>query len=432
VNSSSAAFEAQTEWLPDDASLIAVVREQGSGAWASGVAVGLADIVGRRRGRTFLANVGGDSRELDGVLDVAGGPGLTSALSGVTSIASIARSAPERSFTYLPGGESALPLSDLSRMPSFRRLLRKMSAGGGTLLLYVAEEDLGGRVAEAASDLRLSGCIALGSVKDVALELGAPLLARVEQPVRPDDTSATATTPEDGQSEAAETDRERVWMPRLAWAGGVLAVLWVAWQLGGSPGVDGSRASESADPPTETTSAQAAEEPPPVAEPPAWEAPGANYSVLVGSYVRFGDAEERRAALARSAGLFFVSPTPVRGRVYYRVFAGVFEDQSDALAAMERLVVDGHKEAVKLWDVRPVRLAHDLGTFDERAIADELVASLGEDGIPAYVLSESVDGSRFKVYAGAFESENAAAPLSELLASREVPSEFGPRSGLAP
>ena len=183
MSSPFASFESPTDWLPDEASLIAIVRQEGCGVWASGVAVGLADIVGRRRGRTFLANVGSESSEMDTLLDVAGGPGLTAALSGATSIASIARSAPDRSFTYLPGGESALPLSTLSRMPAFRRLLRKMCAGGGTLLLYIAEEDLGGHVAEAASELRLSGCIALGSVKDVALELGTPLLARVERPV---------------------------------------------------------------------------------------------------------------------------------------------------------------------------------------------------------------------------------------------------------
>ena len=130
------------DWLPAEASLIAVIRQTGCGEWAAGVAVGLADIVGRKRGRTYLANVGTDGSELDSHLEVEGGPGLTSALSGPISVASIARSAPQRSFTYLPAGDSGLPLSELRRLPTFRRLLRKMRDGGGTLLLYGAEEDL--------------------------------------------------------------------------------------------------------------------------------------------------------------------------------------------------------------------------------------------------------------------------------------------------
>lgn len=431
MNSSSEAFESPTDWLPDEASLIAIVRQQGSGDWASGVAAGLADIVGRRRGRTFLANVGVDAGELDGLLDATGGLGLTSALSGITSIASIARSAPERSFTYLPGGDAALPLSDLSRMPAFRRLLRKMSAGGGTLLLYVAEEDLGGPVAEAANDLRLSGCIALGTVKDVALELGAPLLARVEQPVAAPASGAAEAAAEPDPDVASESEGKALpWFWRVAAVIGSLAGLWAAWMLIG-PLVTGGPEDAPAEVQAEMPVGEEVAEAAPV-EPPSWEAPAANYSVLVGSYVRLSDAEERRASLARSGGLFLVSPTPVRGRVYYRVFAGVYEDQAEALVAMERLVVDGHKEAVKLWDVRPVRLAHDLGTFDDERTAEELVDSLREDGIPAYVLSESTDVPRFRIYAGAFESEEAASPLSELLAEQAVAAEFGPRTGVAP
>ena len=429
----SVAFESPTDWLPDEASLIAIVRQAGTSEWASGVAAGLADIVGRRRGRTFLANVGAASTELDRLLNVAGGPGLTSALSGTTSIASIARSAPERSFTYLPGGESALPLSTLSRMPAFR-LLRKMSAGGGTLLLYIAEEDLDGRVAEVANDLRLSGCIVLGTVKDVALELGAPLLARVERPASSSESEGGGIAPKtaetDGVSEPDREARPGYWKALAGIAG--LFVLWALWALVVPLVSGGGEEPASPDMPAESTALQEMETEAEPAVPPAWQAPEANYSVLVGSYVRLNDAEERRAELAGSGGLFLVSPTPVRGRVYYRVFAGVYEDRADAVAAMERLVVDGHKEAVKLWDVRPVRLAHDLGTFDERTAADELVDSLREDGIPAYVLSESTDRSRFRVYAGAFESEEAALPLSELLAGHDLTADFGVRSGIAP
>jgi cell division septation protein DedD len=309
-----------------------------------------------------------------------------------------------------------------------------MSAGGGTLLLYVAEEDLGGQVAESANDLRLSGCIVLGTVKDVALELGAPLLARVEQPVAapaPDAGGSAQTEPE--REVASESgDKTKPWYWKLAAAAGGLAVLWALWVFVVPLSRGSTEDPVSADLQAESIDGRELETAAPPVEPPAWEAPPANYSVLVGSYVRLRDAEERRAALARSGDLFFVSPTPVRDRVYYRVFAGVYEDQAEALVAMERLVVDGYKEAVKLWDVRPVRLAHDLGTFDEKEPADELVDSLREDGIPAYALSESTQDPRFRVYAGAFESEEAASPLSELLSGHELTADLGVRSGIAP
>ena len=87
-----AARPAETgHWLPDEARLIALVRDREADAWAAGVAVGLADLIGRQRGRTFLANVAGTSDALDGMLGAAGGPGLTSALTGAATIASIAR-----------------------------------------------------------------------------------------------------------------------------------------------------------------------------------------------------------------------------------------------------------------------------------------------------------------------------------------------------
>ncbi len=428
------------DWLPAEASLIAVVRETGCGEWAAGVAVGLADIVGRKRGRTYLANVGTDGSELDSLLEVEGGAGLTSALSGSTSVASIARSARQRSFTYLPAGDSALPLSELRRLPRFRNLLRKMRRGGGTLLLYSSEEDL--TVAsnrDTGDGLALDGCIALGSVRDLALELGAPLLARVERPAdAPVGPGPESACPDDDREPGA-AGRERVAVARLGSLSKLmipavgLLLLWAVWTVTGSSGEVEAHADEAP-----VTAVRIADEPETAASPEVasrpltWRAPAANYSVLVESHIRLSDAEERRGTFSRNGGLFYVSPTPVRGRIYYRVFAGVHEDQVDALAAMERLVADGRKKAVKLWDVRPVRLAYDLGTFDSLDGASDRVRTLGADGIPAYALSDSTDAPAYRVFAGAFESEQAAMAMGDLLASRGLKAELNTRSGVAP
>ncbi|TDJ48883.1 MAG: SPOR domain-containing protein, partial [Gemmatimonadetes bacterium] len=126
-----------------------------------------------------------------------------------------------------------------------------------------------------------------------------------------------------------------------------------------------------------------------------------------------------------------VSPTPVRGRVYYRVFAGVHEDRLDALAAMEVLVADGHKRVAKLWDVRPVRLAYDLGTFDSLKGATGRIRALSADGIPAYVLRDSAEAPAYRVFAGAYESEEAATAMGDMLESNKLSAELISRSGVA-
>ncbi|TFG66768.1 MAG: hypothetical protein E4H28_00905, partial [Gemmatimonadales bacterium] len=424
---------AQLDWLPEKASLIAVVREAGAGEWAAGVAVGLADIVGRTRGRTYLANAAGDGSELDLILNVEGGLGLASALSGVTSVASIARSASERSFAYLPAGDSALPLSELRRIPMFRRLLRKMRDGGGTLLLYLAEEDLTTASGEDTADgLSLDGCIALGHVRDLALNLGAPLLARVERPV--DALNAVVAGREDLEEPATGQD-VLSGSSRLGSLGKLLipvtglVLLWAVWMVSRPSGEVAASTEVPAVGAVTAGDVAAAEV---ELAPPVWTAPAADYSVLVGSYIRLGDAEESRGSLSRDGGLFYVAPTPVRDRVYFRVFAGVYEDRQDALAAMDILVANGQKKVAKLWDVRPVRLGYDLGTFDSMNRATDRVRSLATDGIPAYVLRDRKEAPSFRVFAGAFESEEAATAMSEMLESRELNTKLITRSGVAP
>lgn len=142
------------------------------------------------------------------------------------------------------------------------------------------------------------------------------------------------------------------------------------------------------------------------------------YSVLVGSYVTWGDAAERREELAADGVLSFVAPTVIagRGRLYYRVFAGAFEDRREARAFMRDLVERGSKERDREWDMRPVRLAFALAEFETEEEAREALDRLHESGLPAYVLSRGTTSeARYQLYAGAFESEEAAAALDSIL-----------------
>lgn len=445
---------AAERWLPDEARVIALVRDRGSDDWAAGVAIGLADMVGRERRRTFLANIAADSGELDRRLDAAG-PGLTSALTGAATIASIARTSAGQRFAYLPAGEGALPFAGLRRMRTFRRFVAKVKEGGGTILLYVGEEDLAApsstRSSEADEKLQLDGCIALGEVRGLAAELGAPLLARVERPPPP-----PAERP--GRPAAPEAERDDPvpgMVPRRRAAAGSLTkllavpvaalLLWGAWAVlapapeqDGEAGGAGARTAGTsrvdADGPSSPAGAQAAEPAPFVAAsgPREFAAPAARYSVLVGSYMRLADAMGRRAELAEAGGLFYVAPTPVRGRIYYRVLAGVFEDRADAASAMGDLVEDGRKEMFKEWDVRPVRLAYEVGTFTARDAADRRARELRATDVPAYVLRDTAEAPLYRVYAGAFMSEEDAEPLGRRLEELGSGAELVARSGVAP
>ena len=449
-----------TQWLPDEASVVALVRQRGGGAWAAGVAVGLADIVGRRRGRTFLANTETGSSDLDGLMEAAGQPGLTQALAGELAVSKIARSAPQRSFAFLPAGSPALSLSKIREVPAFRDLVRRVAERGGTLLLYVAEEALAELPPDPDHDLPVDGCIAIGDIDDLALLVGAPLLARVERPAGDSVGEALAATggletgPGDPENENAFTapDAEPVardrrvpaWAPWAGVAAGLL-LAWLAWgsfsgpevesasdpstavadaepvQAGKAGGREQEGAASSGETRGPTTPAGVADDSPGGDEPAAtgdaaFAGPELPYSVLVASFARPEDADRHLRQLDEGDAMFLVAPTPIRNRLYYRILAGAREDREDAEALMRELVVAGAKEEVRGWDVRPVRFAWLLGTYKERRDADRRIGELEAAGIRAYRLADGGPEPRsWRVYAGAWESEQAAEEFGRML-----------------
>lgn len=142
------------------------------------------------------------------------------------------------------------------------------------------------------------------------------------------------------------------------------------------------------------------------------------YSVLVASHVSYEDAAAERDRLTESGNLAFVAPTPVRGRLYYRVFAGALEDRVQASDLMRRLVEEGDKRRERDWDMRPVRLAFALQDFATEEEADVERQRLHEAGLPAYVLPVGdTTAAVYRLYSGAFESEGAASPTDTLLSA---------------
>lgn len=156
------------------------------------------------------------------------------------------------------------------------------------------------------------------------------------------------------------------------------------------------------------------------------------YSVLVASVFPYEDAARKRDELNESGSLAFIAPTPVGGRLYYRVFAGALEDRVQAREVMRRLVERGVKERERDWDMRPVRFALHLGDYLVLEEAESERERLHESGVPAYVLpAGDSTGAIYRLYSGAFESAQAAVPADSLLTAAGVSARLVSRRGNA-
>ena len=163
-------------------------------------------------------------------------------------------------------------------------------------------------------------------------------------------------------------------------------------------------------------------------------APALGHSVMIASFADGADARDRLVELRRAgSGFFFVSPTPVRGVLYHRVFAGALGSRGEAQSLMDDLVATGVKDEAGAWHLRPAVLAYDLGLFPDRAAADGRVSDLEGRGIPAYALSApSATGDVWRVYGGAYVDAREAVPMGEMLSEAGEPADLIERRGVVP
>jgi len=229
---------------------------------------------------------------------------------------------------------------------------------------------------------------------------------------------------------------------RIAAAGVVVAavvtvaVIWAAFSVRGTP--DEATVFQAAAETTAVTDvATEPVPPPPAAEDRRGARPrgvGLPYSVAIASYSSFEDALARQKRLARNELPVYVAPTPVRGVVYYRVFAGMLAERSEAEALMAQLVREGIKDTVRAWDVRQAQFAFSFGTFDSAREAATRLEELLEKGIHAYTVPVGGAGAgasiAYHVYAGGYETREAAAPLREQIEAAGLSAELVERVGL--
>lgn len=436
------ARELVASW-PEGGRALGVVVDPADPAWSGRALLKLIRAAGDRHRPAFLLDLAPEASNLTARFGAAGSDGFAEVVAGEgATLASIAHRRPEIDGAYLPRGVGS-PGGRLAGSGALSTLADRVREAGGALLV-VLDRDGARAAAEAGWP---DGWVLVGDPEAAAggedLPGGLPQMGRIEY------DGPTA----DGAGEGRwRRHRESGSFPTVKVAAGVALLAALAggwWWYAGR--VTGPGASETGPPPATApdTAVPAADDSAAgggsdaggsgadgAIEP---DEPGGSgdarelgYSVLMASYASAGAARERvRQLSSRVGGLFFVAPTPVRGSVWHRVYAGSVAGRDSAVALMERLVEAGAKEEVRGWDVRPVRWSFRLTrSFADSAAASARADELRERGLPAYVLPAG--GGGYRVYSGAYEARSEAATLGSRLEEAGVEAELVRRSGGSP
>jgi len=476
--------------VPVDAHIVALVHEAEDAERSATVADAIATSVARRREHTLLLSADPGPSPLDELLGATSSPGLPAALDGRARLTDVAVQRPDRPFVYLPAGPDPVAMRTLLEEQLLATFIERVRERGGTLFIVLSEDALG---IEPLCSL-LDGYVALGNVSVPEAGRGLAQFGRVRfgeevaETTAPAGNGASPPEPPEGASddppvdapgdasldddadeaaadiEAAPADaaeapadlaaggegasawqrhRKAPAFPLRRVGAGVVAVLAVVlgwWALASRPGGDASARALRGGP----DDAGAPPAPPVVPAAAAFDADAARaaleaapelaFSVLMASFNAASDAAERVAELRdEGPGLFFVAPTPIRGVIYHRVFAGAVETRAEAQTLMDDLVASGRKDEAGAWHLRPSNLAFALGVYGDRTSAERRIAELADEGLPAYALTAPFgEGTAWRVYAGAYNSEPEAGPMAEMLRAAGEPAELTSRRGIVP
>lgn len=439
--------------------MVGVIPDPADPEWVGGAAMELVRAAADHRRPAFLLDLAPGASDLDARFDAVGAVGFAEAAAGEVELSEIARRDEDHGVAYLPGGLRT-PGADLAASPALSTLADRIRRADGVLLVVLDRQAARTAAAEGWPD----GWLLVGDAGAAAggepLPGDLPELGRIEP------------RQESGAPEASRwrRHREESSFPRWKVAGGALLLAAVAgawwWYAGrvtrgggassptaGGPAADtptatapGTRAPGERSRPggAEGDTAEAAAPADAAAPSDAADAAGApgdedgapvrgrelGYSVLIASYASAEDARQRVRRLSSGReGVYFVAPTPVRGALWHRVYAGARPDRASGRTLMERLVELGAKGEVRAWDVRPVPWSFRLPrAFGDSAAALSRARQLHGRGIPAYVLPAG-DGESYRVYVGAYESRDAAAALGEQLQEAGIEAELVRRRG---
>jgi cell division septation protein DedD len=158
------------------------------------------------------------------------------------------------------------------------------------------------------------------------------------------------------------------------------------------------------------------------------------FSVAVASYPSLEDAIAHQRRIERPDLTVYVSPSPVRGTLWYRVLAGLLETRAEADQLMRALVGDGIKREANTWDIRPTRLAFQIGVYPTSSDAGATLETLEGLGIPAYVVPAPPMAANqdraYHVYVGGYQTPEEAQPMQERITRAGLQAELVERVGL--
>jgi len=449
--------------VPGDAHVVALVHEAGDAERSATVADAIATSVARRREHTLLFSAEPGPSPLDELLEAANSEGLPAALEGRVRLTDVAVQRVDRPFVYLPGGSNAAAMRALLQDHVLVSFIDRVRERGGTLFIVLSDETIlidrlreliDGYVALGEVSLpEVEGFVEFGRVRFEDAEGGAEAhlgngsrsgpLASPEPVAELTPLPGHLPRPEVDDHWRRHLEKPGIPLARVALGvGGILGIFAIWWGLAGGWSAGANAGAEPSGGRIEPASFEAgstAPAPDPPFDPNAalaafGEAPELAYSVQIASFAARADAQDRLAELrASGAGFFFISPTPVGGGVYHRVFAGALEGRHEADSLMQALVAAGKKTEAVRWDVRPTRLAFDLGVYPSEDEANDRVRELAALDISAYALWARSDGEEaWRVYGGAFTADREAAPMAEQLLAVGEPAELMPRRGYLP
>lgn len=423
--------------------------------WAGEAAEALTRVAAERRRPAFLLDLAPECTDLATRFDAVGARGFGEAVAGDARLAQVAHRDEEHGVAYLPCGRRASG-SELAGSEKLAAFAERVRQEGGVLLVVLDREGADAAASAGWPD----GWVLLGDPEAAtgggSLPGNLPEMGRIEPREKGRSHGGPDGRPGDDE-ERWRRHRTGSSFPGLKAAGAALLLAalagawwWYADRATGGSGEPGTTADvaaadvgSSAAPAGEAAAAAASDSgtarggSPGAASTDRDTASAAGapdrgrrlgYSVLIASYASAEDARDRARELSEGGdGLFFVAPTPVRGSVWHRVYAGAVADRKAAGALMERLVEAGAKGEVRAWDVRPVPWSFRVAAgVSDRSRAEARAEQLRARGIPAYVVP---GGGSYHVYSGAFESRRAAGALRERLDREGIEAELVRRAG---
>lgn len=426
-----------------------------AGDTAARVAIGLAETLAASSSGVILADASLRHGRLQELLDVENLEGLSDVLLFGASLDRVRTRPDTRSFDFVPTGPYVPDPSAVLESPRWDGIARSLRAAGERLFVFIPADSPGigilsrrvgqtvligdARSVDRAAARLDPGCKVVAVVEPVSA-MAPGRLAAAAGPAADPASATIFDEPELIEPMVLRGDRKRRNGLRLLLLILLLAALaaaaWFAYREYYVPATATTSAEPAAETGVEPERGDPVETPIPV-------------SVAVEAHQDLETGLERLEALRRAEpGIeFYLAPVAVRDVLYYRLLAGPVADREAGERLMARLVEAGYKTAEDVWAVRPTSHAFHLGEFDReeaararvRELAEWTVEDEDEEGnlveraviIPAYVVPIRHDSGprRYRVYAGAYESEAEAEVMREILTEAGLEARLVTRTG---